>query len=60
MHELMWEIWNCAGGIGEDDEKVRQGTEAHARREMASLIHEARDRDAEAIGHVEKALKKWG
>ncbi|MHB1293504.1 MAG: hypothetical protein ACYC4R_00770 [Anaerolineae bacterium] len=59
MHELMWAIWNCAGGIGEDDDKVRQGTRPHARHQIAAYIREARDCDAQAIAQVEKALTKW-
>jgi len=55
-HRLMWDIWNVAGGIGDDDDKVRQGTTSEARVRIASLIAEMRAVDARAIAHLERAL----
>lgn len=56
IHRLMWDVWGCAGGIGEDDAKVAQGTTPEARRRIAALLRQARDADAEAAAHLERAL----
>lgn len=56
IHRLMWDIWNVAGGIGEDDDKVRQGTTPGGRTRIADLIDRTRAVDAEAIEHLERAL----
>jgi hypothetical protein len=56
IHTLMWKIWNRAGGIGDDDEKVRTGTTAGARRDIAALLRQARDQDAAAVASLERAL----
>ena len=56
IHRLMWDIWNAAGGIGEDDDKVRQGTTPEARARIADLIDRTRAVDTEAIEHLERAL----
>jgi len=55
IHRLMWDVWGCAGGIGEDEAKVAQGTAPRARRRIAALLREARAADAEAAAHLERA-----
>jgi len=55
-HRLMWDVWRCAGGIGGDDAKVIQGTRPEARRRIAALLREARDVDAVAAEHLERAI----
>ena len=57
-HDLMCEIWNCVGGIGYSDEHVKKLGEPAVRRQITPLILQARDRDAEAAGHIERALAK--
>ena len=37
-------------------EKVRKLAEPEVRREMVPIIHQARDKDAEAAQHIERAL----
>ena len=57
-HDLMWKIWNLMGGYGHDEAKVRLFAEPEVRSQMIPLIHEARDKDAEAIQHIERALAR--
>ncbi|MBM3190066.1 MAG: hypothetical protein FJZ90_15260 [Chloroflexi bacterium] len=56
-HELMWRLWDLAGGIG-NPEGYRKMADADVRREMAQVILEARDKDARAADHLERALAK--
>ena len=55
-HDLMWGIWGLVGGLGRDDAKVRTLADPDARRQMVPIIHRARDKDAEAADHIERAL----
>ncbi len=55
-HDLMWDVWNLAGGNGVSDEHARKLAEPAVRREIAAIILQARDRDAEAAEHIERAL----
>jgi hypothetical protein len=55
-HDLMWEIWNLVGGTGFSDEQVRKLAEPAVRRQIAQIIGQARDRDAEAAHQIERAL----
>jgi len=55
-HDLMWQIWGIVGGLGRSDEEVRQLVDRDARRQMVPIIHQARDKDAKAADHIEKAL----
>ncbi len=57
-HELMWDIWACAGGNGRDPEKARRFADPAVRRRIVPLIREARARDAEAAGHLARALER--
>ena len=56
-HDLMWKIWGLVGGLGHSDEEVRQLVDGDRRRQMAPIIHEARDKEAEAAEHIERALE---
>lgn len=57
-HDLMWQVWNLAGGIGFSDEQVRKLAEPAVRRQITLVILQAQDRDAEAADHIERALAK--
>lgn len=57
-HDLMWQIWDLVGGIGFSDEHVKKLAEPSVRRQIAPLILQAQDKDAEAAEHVERALAK--
>jgi hypothetical protein len=62
-HDLMWQIWNLAGGIGHSDAHVKKLAEPHVRRQIVPVILQARQKDVEAAGHIERALAKqvsWG
>lgn len=47
-HDLMWLVWDLAGGIGNPE----------AFRAMAEIVRQARDKDAEAARYFELALAK--
>lgn len=55
-HDLMWQVWNLAGGNGYTDEHVRKWSEPDVRRAIVPVILQARDKDIEAAGHTERAL----
>ena len=57
-HDLMWEIWKLAGGPGFSDEQVRALAEPTIRRQIVPIIRRARDKDAEAASHIERALAR--
>jgi len=57
-HDLMWQIWGLVGGIGWDEAKIRKLADPEIRRGIAPLILEARDKDARAAEHIERALAK--
>lgn len=54
-HSLMWQVWNLAGGNGNPD-AWRKFADPAVRRQMAPIIREARQRDTEAVDHIERAL----
>ncbi|MFP4058177.1 MAG: hypothetical protein ACLF0G_15020 [Candidatus Brocadiia bacterium] len=55
-HDLMWKVWGCVGGQGHDEDKVRKLAEPEVRRHIAPIIRQARDLDARAAEHIERAL----
>ena len=55
-HDLMWQLWELAGGIGSPD-AFRAMTDPDTRYAMADIIRQARDRDVEAVDHLEQALR---
>lgn len=56
-HALMWKLWDLAGGNGNPD-AYRYFADPAVRRQMAPIIQQARDRDAQAADHIERALAK--
>jgi hypothetical protein len=56
-HELMWRIWDLAGGINNPD-AYRRLADARLRWEIAQVIRQAGDKDAQAAEHIERALAK--
>jgi hypothetical protein len=54
-HDLMWEIWELAGGIG-NREAYRAMADPGVRSAMAGVVRQARDMDARAADHIERAL----
>jgi hypothetical protein len=57
-HDLMWGVWNLMGGLGFGPEHARKLAQPAVRRQIISLILEARDRDAEAAEQIERALAR--
>ena len=55
-HDLMWKVWGCVGGHGHGDDKVRKLAEPGVRRQIADILRQARDLDAQAADHLERAL----
>ena len=56
-HELMWKLWDLAGGIGNPEAYIKLA-DPSVRREMVPIIRQARDKDAQAADHIERALAK--
>jgi hypothetical protein len=54
-HNLMWEMWDLAGGNGNPD-AFRRLADPTVRRKMIRVIEQARDKDELAAGHIERAL----
>ena len=55
-HDLMWQLWDLAGGISNPEAWKRLADPA-VRRQMVPIIHQARDKDAQAADHMERALR---
>lgn len=58
-HDRMWDLWRLAGGVGRSDAHALRLAEPAIRREMSAIIKLARDLDAEAAQHIERALQRW-
>lgn len=56
-HDLMWEIWNLAGFM-RSDAVVAKFADPAVRRQIVAIILQAREKDAEAAEHIERALAK--
>ncbi len=56
-HELMWQVWDLAGGIGNPD-GWRKLAEPEVRAKMIPVIQASQARYAEAIELIEEAIKK--
>jgi hypothetical protein len=54
-HDLMWEIWELAGGIS-NRKAYRAMADPAVRRAMADIIRQAHEQDAQAAEHIEQAL----
>lgn len=57
-HDLMWQIWGLVGGLGRSDEQINKLAEPEVRRQVAAVILESRDKDADAADNIEQALAK--
>jgi hypothetical protein len=57
-HELMWQAWDLVGGNGNPD-AWRKFADPAVRRRIAPIILQAREKDAAAAGHLERALGSW-
>lgn len=57
---MVWPAWELAGGIGRSLEMAQKLAEPEVRRRIAPLILQAREKDAEAVGHIERALARTG
>ena len=55
-HDLMWPIWDMAGGISNPD-AFRAMADPAKRSAMAEIVRQARDKDAQAAEHLEQALR---
>ena len=54
-HDLMWKLWDLAGGNG-NPEAWKKLADPAVRHQMIPVIQEARLKDAEAADHIERAL----
>lgn len=61
QHDLMWRVWEQLGGHSDytamDEEPAVQFARPEARRRIVEVLRAARDRDSEAAGHIEAALR---
>jgi len=57
-HELMWQLWDLAGGNG-NPEGWKLFADPAIRRQMVPIIRQTRDNDARAIDHIEQVLAHW-
>lgn len=55
-HDLVWAIWEFTGGMIAGDDGARKFARPDLRGRLAPLVRLARTRDAEAAGHLERAL----
>lgn len=55
-HDLMWDVWNAAGGIGFDEARARKFAESQTRRAIIPLIHESQENYRRAAGQLRAAL----
>jgi hypothetical protein len=55
-HGLMWQLWDLAGGNGHP-EAWKKFADPAVRRQMVPIIRQARDKDAQAADHLERALR---
>ncbi len=54
-HDLMWKVWDLAGGNGNPD-AYRHFADPVARRQMVPIIQQAREKDSQAAEHITRAL----
>ena len=54
-HDLMWKLWDLAGGNGNPD-AYRYFADPAVRRQMVPIIRQAQDQDAQAADHIARAL----
>jgi hypothetical protein len=58
-HDLMWQVWDAAGGNGNPEAWARLAEPA-VRRRIVPLILAAREKDIDAVAHLEYALEFQG
>ncbi len=59
-HDRMWDLWRLIGGPGRSEAHARKLAEPAIRREMILIVEQARDQDAEAVQHLERAWQqRW-
>ena len=58
-HDLMWQVWDAAGGNGNPDAWAKLA-QPDVRRKIVPLILAARDKDMDAVAHLEHALEIQG
>ncbi len=56
-HELMWKLWDMAGGNGNPN-AYRAFADPNVRRQMVPIIQQAQEKDVMAAEHIERALSK--
>lgn len=56
-HDLMWRLWDLVGGNG-NPEAWRLFADPDVRRRMVPIIQQAREKDAQAAEHIERALAR--
>jgi hypothetical protein len=56
MHDLMWRIWQTAGGIGTDAQKAEKLRDPALREHVMEIIRQVRDLDTLAVAHMARAL----
>jgi len=56
-HDLMWKLWDLAGGNGNPD-AYRLFADPIVRRQMVPIIHQAREKDAQAAEHIARAMAR--
>jgi hypothetical protein len=56
-HNLMWKLWDLAGGNG-NPEAYKLFADPAIRRQMVPLIEEARRKDEQAANHIELAIAR--
>jgi hypothetical protein len=54
-HDLMWEAWELAGGIG-NPEAYRHMADPGVRQALADVVRQAREQDTRAAEYIERAL----
>jgi hypothetical protein len=57
-HDLMWKLWDLAGGNGNPQAYLKFADPA-VRRQMVPVILQAADKDAQAIWYLEQTLADW-
>lgn len=55
-HDLMWKVWELAGGLGRTELQARKLADWGVRRQIIPLIQQARMKDIEAAEHLARAL----
>lgn len=56
-HDLMWQVWELAGGPSNPD-AWRNLARPEVRRRIIPVLLQARELDMEAVAHLERALKR--